>query len=176
MLITFYGMDIDKEGKEIINKIISFIQKDESREYKTSIVDVKSIDPERIDYPAIIFGQVAKRLIEIDESLPHWTLPPLESLLTNKENKESRERAFEELKEIKEFIKKYSLEDHLDAEDQLAEEQDYSYVEKDSVKFGDFGDINITEREAEHLKKIKDILGGGKIVIRKGDLVLEVGE
>lgn len=34
--------------------------------------------------------------------------------------------------------------------------------------------IKITEKEAEHLKKIRDILGGGKMVITKGDLRIEV--
>jgi len=37
-------------------------------------------------------------------------------------------------------------------------------------------DINITEAEAIHLKRIRDILGGGKMVITKGDLRIEVTE
>jgi hypothetical protein len=48
-------------------------------------------------------------------------------------------------------------------------------VEKEGITFGGIGaDIQITTDDAEHLKKIRDLLGGGKMVITKGDLKIEV--
>jgi len=49
-------------------------------------------------------------------------------------------------------------------------------VEKDNVSFGIGADIEITEQDANHLKKIRDLLGGGKMVITKGKLRIEVGK
>ncbi len=46
---------------------------------------------------------------------------------------------------------------------------------EEEITVGGIGaDIQMTLEEAEHLKKIKDLLGGGKMVITKGDLKIEV--
>ena len=115
----------------------------------------------------IVFGDLARGMLSAQENI--YLLPEISRLHAHPKNTESRRQAAEITKIICAKIKEMCLE-------KSVENKQTEHVETDTgIKVGRSGfDINITEQEAEYLKKIRDLLGGGKIVITKGDLKIEV--
>ena len=92
----------------------------------------------------------------------------LPSLKTLRSNKKSKVDAWWGIKKLADDIS-VSLMKSKPVEDPVQ-----ISVEKDNISFGIGANIEITEQEANYLKKIRDLLGGGKMVITKGDLRIEV--
>jgi hypothetical protein len=165
MKTTVYlcGMGMTEEECALANKIGGVLRdkaKEQDKEINVIIHDVEvhgDADPE----VAILFGNVIGIRTE-NKSVYH--APKLSRMMSvNEDVNALKMRVMEFIDEI------VSL---LPAE----EDQTKQFVETpEGITVGGIGaDIQITEKEAEHLKKIKDILGGGKMVIQKGDLRIEV--
>ena len=145
---------------ENIKKFASTI----SKEVTVRIHDTKSLGPIETNSTCVAFSGLAAK--EINSCYEHWVAPTLKSMLPSSDAcTRSKQRA-------KEIII-VAVEAILAAEKQ---EPTSTYVETpEGITVGSDGcQINITEQEAEHLKKIKDLLGGGKMIITKGDVRIEV--
>lgn len=157
------SMGMTEEEIELAGKISGVLKdkaKEAGKEVDVIIHDVEvhgEVDPEI----AILFGNVMG--VDISNCTSYGA-PRLSSMLTN----DAATMA------IKVMVMRYIEEiiDMLPAE----EDEVQTYVETpEGITVGGIGAmIEITPEEAEHLRKIRDILGGGKMVIQKGDLRIEV--
>lgn len=145
---------------ENIKKFVFTLCKD----ITVSIYDAKSLGPIETDNSCVAFGKLAAA--EIHACYEHRIAPVLDLMLPSSDDYVSNRQETKDLlaNAIKEILKAEK------------EEPTSTYVETPKgITVGTDGcQINITEQEAEHLKKIKDILGGGRMVITKGDLRIEV--
>ncbi len=77
--------------------------------------------------------------------------------------------------EIIPYLKAHYL--TIDSRPTIKEKTKVAVETVEGITVGGIGaDIEITPDEARHLKEIKDLLGGGKMIITKGDLRIEIGE
>lgn len=160
--INFYGYKLNKEDEIVMEKMGIFLKKISGKFVHVHPVDVVQFnDTVQLDKNGISFGNKIKMFSEGETK---WKLPDIKKLHADGDEK-LRKKAVDTLKIIGEDIKNCNEKPEIEQE---------SYVEKDGIKFGKLQDIQITEEEAEHLKKIRELLGGGTIVIKKGDLILEV--
>jgi hypothetical protein len=166
-----YGMGMVKEDLQIVNGIIKAIKKRLDEPIDFEIIDLMSTNDIEVEYPCIIFGKNV--LMQLDASEKRndiWIFPALSSLKPKEENKERRKEGSQLVLEIAEYLNHGEKEI---SETTLSEKQE-AYVEKEEIKFGKIKDICITEEEAEYLNKIKNLLNGSKIVIKKGEITIEV--
>lgn len=158
--ISLCGWDIKQEESELLYKISSKIRE---------LIDVNDLDitdlkisevAEKDIY--IAFGDVAYNSLSDKEDT--WKAPTLSLMLGvgDKVNK-YRQKTIDIIKEIADSIKR---------EQELKDRE--LYVETQHKSIGLNGDIKISMEEAKYLKTIKDILGGGTIVIRKGDSEIRI--
>lgn len=157
------GMGMTEDEYALANKIGGVLRdkaKEEGKELEVLVHDVKvhgDAEPEI----AILFGNVMGVQTE-DKNIYH--APKLSRMMSVNEDVNALKMR------VMEFIN--------DIVSLLPAEKDeiQQFVETpEGITVGGLGaNIQITEKEAEHLKRIKDILGGGKMVIQKGDLRIEV--
>jgi len=163
MLIRACVWKMTSNQEELLKLLLQVI-KDSLEEKIIPIDDLSSVEPQPADY-IIYFGAMAGKYADEIKKKQIWELPDLCELENKPENKAMRKRAFEKLKAIIEFIKN----------DTAIEEKKICVETEDKVTIGRINsDICITEQEAKYLKQIRDLLGGGKMVIQKGDLRIEV--
>lgn len=136
-------------------------------EWEINIVDTNLYDEVVISNPAIAFGR-PEFINDYTQVLYSY---PLKDFIGN--DNEVRKIKKEVASTIDQLVLDLlSKEEHEDENPKVE-----SCIEKNEIKFGlTSGDILITEEEATHLKKIKDIIGGGKMIITKGDLRIEIEE
>jgi len=168
--IAFVTWNMNKEESELLDKIhLYFRGLLEGKTLEIRIDDLKTLGETSYDYPCMVFGKQAINYIT-SSSINNWTLPSLKSMLPeDKFHKQNKLIAFDTLKEVASFL--------LDSSETTKDEEPtQAYVEtKERLTVGAGGfDFNMTEDEANHIKKIRDILGGGKMIITKGDLRIEV--
>jgi hypothetical protein len=170
--VVFVGFQISKEGWELLDKAQNAITKlaqkaGYEKQIRTVTFDLVSYDitkEEFADSWTYIYGEVAKKNLK-EQPVPWTSLPAIKDILSNPE---VRTEANEKLQaSIPELVKWLSRE--------KVEEVKTHVETATGLTAGTIGcDFCITDKEAEYLKKIKDILGGGKMVITKGDLKIEV--
>lgn len=172
VIIDLMAWGLRENQEELANKIFQAIAGHaaiENVEYASRITDAKRYEPLPEDRvrPRVAFGDLAYRSITGND--PKWMLPELSKLVANKENIAARAAAAEQIKTIGQELKVY-------VEKLLAAAQ--IHIETpEGITIGLANtDIMITESEADYLKRLKDLLGGSKMVITKGDLRIEVSD
>jgi hypothetical protein len=116
----------------------------------------------------IAFGDmVFSQLVEDIPDDKLCRLPSLDKLLDTPNNASRRRQALQTLDRVASTLQEAAV---------AVETPTASHVElEDGTTAGKIGtDIQITEQEAEYLKRLKELLGGGKIVVTKGDVKIEV--
>ena len=160
--IALIGWNLKTEDIELLERIKKFIL-DISNKHEVVIDDIKSSGNAEYDDPCLVFGYKAINYTKFNNK--HWQLPNTRTLLSNNEEKRLAARTIQEAINI------------LSVEEEPVVPTEMCVETEDGTKVGpSFGDIQITAEEADHLKKIRDILGGGKMVLTKGDLRLEINE
>ena len=160
--VAFCIWGANEEERALVDKIAGvFIDTIAKTEVIISVRDLKTYElNEEFDF-YVAFGSLAQK------SLEHSFLaaPSLASMLGT----EAITYKTETMNILNALWQKIKLED---------KSSHTTAVETpEGITVGGLGaDIIITEKEAEHLKKVKDLLGGGKMVITKGNLRIEVGE
>jgi len=150
------------EEEKLINAIIAKLQKDSSDIKIVRFSALKSSTPLDDSDIYIAFGDVAySALLDLEDKDIYKA--PLLSLMLGDNGYSYKVEANEVFKEVIETINKANSKTETEV-----------YVEHQGVTFGPGGDINITEEEAEYLKKIKDIIGGGTVTITKGNIKLKI--
>jgi len=160
--VTFVVWNASQEELELANKIKDYFISLFDSDISVKIDDLKNIGETTYENLCVVFGTTAKNYINHDVL---WEVPALSTMLPGEgyvKNKRSAMRTLrrvaEELKTEKEEI---PITTHLET--------------PQGVTVGSEGyDINITEQEVDHLKNLKKILGGGKMVVIKGDIRIEV--
>ena len=174
-ILVVYNANKDKVA--IANKIFqlitgNYVNKELSKEFnlKSKVYDVKIYGDLETSQPTIEFGQIANNATSTKG--PNWTLHSLDNLVQTTENRKHREETLEFLPKIGRQINLYLTE--LKEE---KKEQKNNYIEHEGITIGlAETDILVTESEAEYLKRIRDLFGGGKVIITKGDLKIEIEE
>lgn len=151
----------------LVDRIIQAIQgiiKLEDIEFK--IQDLSSFTPSGEDLsPVIVFGSMASSQIDEANRLV-FNLPNLAQLEPTEENKETRISLAKKLTYIAQELKTFfeREEDSIESTVEIAEA---------SVGIG-LGDIQLAQAEIDNLLKIKQLLNGGTIVLKKGDIRIEI--
>jgi hypothetical protein len=170
--VVFVGFQISKEGWELLDKVQHAITKlVEEAGYKKDIhtvtFDLVSYEADRDvfeDSWTYVYGETAKKNLK-EQPVPWTSLPAIKDILSNPEiRREANDKLKDSIPELVKWLNRTPV------------EEVKTCVETPSgLTVGTTGcDFCVTEKEAEYLKKILDILGGGKMVITKGDLRIEV--
>jgi hypothetical protein len=175
ILVDIVMWDTREGHEELAGKIYKAITEHASTDevdYKSRTRDAKSMYLGTLDSPIIAFGRMAYDTASSHKRIDNpniWMLPELSKLVDTEENRETRIAVGEQIKAIGQELKVW-------AEKQL--EAPSIHVEThEGITIGLAGtDILITESEADYLKRLKDLLGGSKMVIIKGDLRIEVSD
>ena len=169
--IIFCAWGITPEQQKLLEGIEKYTLtklEENNLSYEIDIVDPKLYESSEFNDPVIVFSN--HNLDNV--TLKHPTVsyaPHLKELTTGKDKVEKKKDV---VRIIDEFIEYLMVPKPVES---IIEPVVEAVIEQQGIKFGSlFGDILITEQEATHLKKIKDILGGGKMVITKGELKVEV--
>jgi hypothetical protein len=164
-----------KEGIIVAKKVFEVIRgkiaKETLKDLDLVVIvhDVMTHGDIETESPCIIFGTSAKNRVKTSAS--SWMLPPANSLVPGKPENDGPRR--DGLAAIEVISKELS--DEISALRKKEEDPVEMYVEKEGVTVGKTrSNIEITEQEAEYLKRIRDLLDGGKMVITKGDYKIEV--
>lgn len=169
--IDAYGIQLTKEDIKLIEKILDTIKKNYTGTISSNIIDI-GIEEYSATPRALIFGRfVEEQMAEKIEDSRVWVFPDVKKLHKKPENKEQRDIATTRIQSVIEDLAYEIIEEEVVEEEK---EETELYVEKNGTTFGKIADICITEKEAEYLRKIKDLLAGSKIVIKKGDITIEV--
>jgi len=162
--LAFVVWDVGEKEQKLLYSIEVYVRKlFNGQQVKIHIDDLKTLGEKNYDIPCVVFGSLADSCAEYKE---RWLVPDLKMMLPNHENFMTH--------------KKTTMDTLLQAATAVLEAKEpepvTTHVETpEGITVGADGcQINITEAEATHLKNIKNILGGGKMVITKGDLKIEV--
>lgn len=173
ILVDIVIWDAGEGHEELAGKIYKAIIKHATTDeaaYKSRIRDAKSLHLGTLDSPIIAFGRMAYNTASSHKHIDNpnmWMLPELSKLVDTEENRETRMAVGEQIKAIGQELKVW-VEKQLEAPSVHVETHE-------GITIGLAGtDILITESQADYLKRLKDLLGGGKMVITKGDLRIEV--
>jgi len=165
--VVFYVWDIDPGDEELIRKMSDALLKETNKINGENLdFDWELFDGHKVDdyYHEQIFSDENLVLCfgfdAIDASPKDKEVVELPAIKDIKSG-ELKTEAWEVLKDVAKLI--------VDGETPVE-----TFVEKDNISVGIGADIEITEKDAEYLKKIRDLLGGGKMVITKGELRIEV--
>jgi len=168
--VTFYKWKIDKESKKLIKKMTLALQKLlKNQSLSINIIDVASYGEIKHETGyGLAFGK-ARRYLS-GENI--FKLPPTKDLDAKSENIAARKKAFETLKNVAELINKAST------KEEVPEENIEAVVVRENTSIGNSkkADIIIPEDTIDYLRKVRDLLGGGRIEITKGDLHLVIEE
>jgi hypothetical protein len=171
--ITFFlvANDFTEEDKELAKKIFyaTLTYTDKLRDKYTTILEFHSVNSYgdlNTTIPCVCFGDCYHY---VQTTTKVWLLPDIKSLYPRQENKKHREEAFVYIRQIGKEMDELCEE----MKEEAAKAQKYIQLENTTIGLENT-DILISEQEAEYLKKIKDIFGGGKMTITKGDIKIEV--
>jgi len=131
----------------------------------TQVMNLSSYGDVIASSPHFILGDKADVYVN-QNGFPSWILPSLSKLEDKKINYDYRKKA---LDTIDAAVISLSTSNPIETQEvkKVVEAKDKTFGEVDT-------DFIITEREAEYLKKIKDLLDCSKIVISKGDVRIEI--
>lgn len=172
MIISAYGIKLIKEDFEVIKKLSKFLSKEFNEEIEIELKDVIHYENLIISKNEVLFGSIAYIEAFVKTIETKWILPDIKSL-----RKDSSKRK-EVSTILKEYINLYKRQSIIpETKEQVIEEEIETFVEKNEVKFSTNKSIEgiiLTEKEIENLLKLKQLLNGSKIIIRKGDISIEV--
>ncbi len=183
--VNVFVWKASKDQLDLVDRILGVLA---SEKLEFGVQDVSSFKPDKDDYsPTIVFGPMAAGQTGEVHAIPlFWGLPDLKWLEDTPENKTTRVDTFKKLKELRGKLIKYSeqIEEPIetvvefDPEAYHAMEEQIAHLEtKLAATIGiGVGDIQLTQSELDNLLKIKKLLDGGKIVIKKGDLRIEIDD
>lgn len=164
-MINIFAKKITSDDKVVIARIKNYFIK-QLGDIDFKIIDVINYSNPIVEGYSILCGNVDFAL-DFGEEYCTIRIAALPNLLTKEKNTEA-------LKEFQKIINTYkTFEENQSTNNTNIQE---NYVEKNNVKLGnsDIVDIKITEKEADYLNKIKNLLGGSKIILTKGDIKIEV--
>lgn len=153
MKIACAGWKLNRDEVDILNNISDYIGKNTKAMMATTDVFRETI--RNFDY-YIAFGDLAFKEIEEDHV---FSMPAIKKLKATKQ--ESMEKLKTIIKEINKIENEKPVQTHVELECGTT-------IGKEAC------DINISEKEAEHLKTLKALLNGSKMVLVKGDIRIEV--
>lgn len=161
MSTKIYVWKVPKELHKTLEGIATFVSNGIGEEVKVD--DLSCMEECNCDN-VLYFGGNVSRYINQAKHKNQWEFPDIEVLTNTDENKITRKVAFDKLKAVIEYISQHKTEDKK------------VFIEMPSgVTFGRIdANILISEQEATYLKQIRNLLGGGKMVITKGDIRIEV--
>lgn len=156
MDLILCAWNISTEGKTILGKIQDVFK---SKDLEAEIRDTATHKIEH-NIPIIVFDEQSRNVLPDSDLL--FNAGPLFELIKGDSN--FRITTWETIKTVIELIN--------------AKKNDTQYIEKQNAKVGPNknADIILSEEETKALKRIKDFLGGGVIVIKKGDLEIRIEE
>jgi hypothetical protein len=159
--IRAYVYKATKAELQVAKNLLSVLSKGLGLE-EIPIDDVYSVNPDHADV-AICFGGFIQDDVTAGVNKV-VKLPGLPMLIKNEKNIHTRQITFNTITQLVSELQ------------QPEEPPTEAFIETPAgIKVGRAGlDINITAEEANYLKQIRDLLGGGKMVITKGDLRIEV--
>ena len=166
-MINIFAKKITSNDLKVIERIKAYFIKQLGENIKFEIIDVINHPSPIVENYSILCGNI-DYLLEFHNEIYTIKVASLDTIL-------SKEKAHFALGEFNKLIQTYnSNKDNKIENNNFAAQQ--NYIEKNKIKLGNTSicDIKITEKEAEYLKKIKDLLDGSKIIITKGDLKLEI--
>jgi hypothetical protein len=139
--------------------------KEKNKDLLVTINDTKTLGEEVYEDPCCVFGEMPLRYCEFKNK--KWNLPPLSEM------RKSKKKNVEKKKEVIELFETISTQENFNKKPTVKHK---AYVDMNNTKVGssDICDIKIDKKEIEYLNKIKSFLGGGKIVLKKGNTVIEV--
>ena len=154
MLVQLCAWNLSPEGTEILKRISKLFNENS---INTKIIDcgVSVYNP---DETVISFDKNSDATTA--DAKQKYVAGPIYKLI--KQDKATRASTFEVVQQC--------------VSDCLARETNTNYVEKDNVKVGndEHADIIINEQEITHLKKIRDFLGGGTVIIKKDNKEIRI--
>jgi hypothetical protein len=167
MKVNVFVWKASKEQIKLAERVALAIQKDMESTMEFQVWDLSSYTPDPKDNsPAIIFGQMAATQVANHNMAICWRMPDLDKLEPKPENKKDRASATNKLPEIARTLEAYYKQTKESWESKVE-------VENATVGVG-VGDIQLSQSEIDNLLKIKELLGGGTIVLKKGDIKIEV--
>jgi len=164
-LVT-WGLDkIDLVLTEGIQKYFSKLLKEEKKQFTVVLHDIKTLGETTYVDPCVIFGVEAKNYCTFNGKT--WVLPSMKTMrLGAAACQQNKQKVFNTL---------ISISKNIDKEVTVEPVELYVQTEEGVTMGSDnICDIQITEKEATHLKNIKNILNGGTMTITKGDITIKV--
>ena len=162
--LVFVVWGANKKETELIEGIKKYTENlFGDQEVEITVDDLKTLGEKTYETPCVIFGGVARSGANYQSG---WLVPSLNMMLPEQDGYiKYKKKTMDTLAQAVAYI--------LTAK---KPEPTTTCVETpEGITVGPDGcQINITEAEAAHLKKIKEILGGGKMIITKGDVKIEV--
>jgi hypothetical protein len=168
--IAFVGWDLSKEDLTLANNIKGYfikLFKEQNIEVTVDIHDLKTLGETKYKNDCCIFGDMPKRYCEFESDVAVWSFPSFVDMRKSKKDSGKKKKLVMEL--LESMCK-------VTPDNTKQEQKVETYVKKEGKKVGSCGvcDIQINKKEIEYLNKIKSLLGGGTVVLRKGDMSIEV--
>lgn len=169
MNISVFVWSMMTEEKDVLDKILQFLNSKTKKDLIFNVLDLRTVEDseENYNHPMIVFGSNAAAFMEYLPNSLRFDTYELAGLLPKEGNKKRRTAALKKIEEIANWLDDYEENNNWEKKVELPNK---ATVSSDSG----VGDIQITEQEAESLLKIKELLNGSKIVLTKGDIVIEV--
>jgi hypothetical protein len=157
-MIIFIFPTLDEKQQKLLTNIYDWIKTktDEEIILWDVFFEEREIDPEDV---LIVFGDRAYNQIKKDVENKIFKAKSFQKMISDPEYKRDTLKILQEALEWLEMQEDKEL-----------------VVSKGDVTVGLGGQIQLTEKEIEYLVNLKEILGGGDILITKGDLTLEIKE
>jgi hypothetical protein len=155
-MLIFAFPTLGKSQKKLLADICEWFKKEIDKEIILWDVfyEEREILPEDV---LVVFGNRAYNQIKKDVENKIFKARSFQKMISDPECKRD---TLETLQEALEWIK--------------TEEETKMIVSKENVEIGLGGQIQLSEKEVEYLSNLKNILGGGDIIITKGDLTIEI--
>ena len=164
-----------REAQTFIEKINTYLEKESGEKIEYKIKDAAVFGEVKTDCNCVCFGSGYKRLIETSKTL--FVLPVIEDLMAERGKKETKKKlAREMMKSIASHLSSFDA-IHEEKQEKKVEPETSAHIEKDGISIGTKGtDIVIPRELIQPLKSIKELIGGGKMIITKGDIRIETGD
>jgi len=159
--IAFCTWGASLTEQDLLKKIIEVFKSDIFKhEANIVTVDLKSMEYDERHDICVAFGDNAGRYIKAG----CLVCPSLKQMIEGPNTKQNKTRTWHRLNEAANLLSKVEV-----------KTKNIHVKTPANITVGPkFTDIVLTPEEAQHLKNIKDLLGGGTMVITKGDMKIEV--
>lgn len=171
MKLFFVGWDLSKEDLMLANNIKSYflnLIKQQNKSGEVTIQDIKTIGEVTYNDDCCVFGEMPMRYCKFTKHI--WKMPSFADM------RKSKKDGPEKKKEVADLLTVIATKTKVKEEDKQPEQETTTHVEIQGKSIGNSNlcDIQINKQEIEYLNRIKELLGGGTVVIKKGDIEIEV--